>query len=218
MVALPRAVLKSGYHPRAVVARNTLVTKVPWIHGVKTGHTTDAGYVLVGEGTRKGMTLLSAVLGTPSEAARDSSTLALLDWGFANFRLAKPVKAGSVVARRSYNGDSSARVDVIAAKTVTRVIPKTTRLAVRRRLRSNINGPLKRGAQVGTATVLAGAKTVASVPLVLARAIPGLSWSTKVARFITKPYTLIPLIIAVLALATTLTVFWRTRRRAAAPA
>ena len=32
------------------------------------------------------MTLISAVLGTSSESARDTNTLALLDYGFANFQ------------------------------------------------------------------------------------------------------------------------------------
>ena len=41
------------------------------------------------------MTLLSAVLGTSSEASRDANTLALLDYGFANFRLVTPVAAGA---------------------------------------------------------------------------------------------------------------------------
>jgi D-alanyl-D-alanine carboxypeptidase (penicillin-binding protein 5/6) len=215
VVGLAHAVLKSGYHPRAVVSRNTLLGRVPWIHGVKTGHTQDAGYVLVADGTRHGMTLLSAVLGTPSEAARNSSTLALLDWGFAHFRMAKPIKAGAVVARPSYNGEASSRVNVLATKTVAWVVPKTRHLQVRQSLRHNLNGPLARGARVGTATVLDGTKTIAEVPLVLARAIPGLSWPTRVARFLTKPYTLVPLIVVVLAMATLLTVLWRTRRRAA---
>jgi D-alanyl-D-alanine carboxypeptidase (penicillin-binding protein 5/6) len=218
VVGLTQATLKTGYHPRHVVARNTLLGRVPWIHGVKTGHTHDAGYVLVADGRKDGMTLLSAVLGTPSEALRDSSTLALLDWGFAHFRLAKPLKAGATIARPTYNGEQSSRVDVLATKTVAWAIPKSRRLQIRLRLVHNLNGPLKRGARVGTATVLDGSATVAQVPLVLARAIPGVSWAAKVARFITKPYTLVPLIVAVLALATALTVLWRTRRGAATPA
>jgi len=59
--------------PRYVVNRNDLVGRVPWINGVKTGHTSGAGYVLVGSGTRHGMTLLSAVLGTSSESTRDAN-------------------------------------------------------------------------------------------------------------------------------------------------
>ena len=50
---------------------------------MKTGYTLDAGYVLIGSGTRKGVTLLSVVLGAPSEAAREQDTLSLLDYGFS---------------------------------------------------------------------------------------------------------------------------------------
>ena len=42
VVAMPHAVLHSGYHSRYVVNRNDLVGRVPWINGVKTGHTNDA--------------------------------------------------------------------------------------------------------------------------------------------------------------------------------
>lgn len=34
-------------------------------HGVKTGHTTLAGFVLVASGTRNGVPVISAVLGEP---------------------------------------------------------------------------------------------------------------------------------------------------------
>jgi D-alanyl-D-alanine carboxypeptidase (penicillin-binding protein 5/6) len=218
VVGLTHATLKTGYHPRSVVSRNTLLGRVPWIHGVKTGHTLDAGYVLVADGTRGGMTLMSAVLGTPSESARDASTLALLDWGFAHFRMARPLKAGSVVARPRFNGDSSSHVDVLAARTVSWTIPRQSHLQVHIALARQLNGPLKRGVRVGTATVLDGSKTLTQVPLVLARAIPGLAWSTKLARFITKPYTLVPLIAALAMAAVALTALWRSRKRISAPA
>ena len=98
-VALPSAVLHTGDEVRTVVNRNDLVGRVPWINGVKTGHTNEAGYVLVGSARRDGMTLLSAVLGTASEAARDENTLTLLDYGYADFRTRTPIRAGAVLAR-----------------------------------------------------------------------------------------------------------------------
>jgi D-alanyl-D-alanine carboxypeptidase (penicillin-binding protein 5/6) len=73
-VDLPKAVLTSGDHRRTVVNRNTLVHDVPAVDGVKTGHTIQAGYVLVGSATRDGVAVVSAVLGEASEAARNSST------------------------------------------------------------------------------------------------------------------------------------------------
>ncbi len=217
VVALPRAVLKTGYHQRDVVARNTLLGAVPWIHGVKTGHTTDAGYVLVADGTRNGMTLLSAVLGTPSEAARNSTTLALLDWAFAHYRLATPIHAGSVLARPSVNSDSSQRVNVIAARSASWVIPRGTHLRLRVKLPRTINGPEKRDLRVGTATLLEGERTVGQVPLLLARAVPGLTPIQIFTRFITKPVTLV-VIIAALAMAIAIIALWRSRRRSPTPA
>ena len=54
-VALPHALLKTGSHPRYVANRNDLVGRYSWVRGVKTGHTSGAGYVLVGAGASRGM-------------------------------------------------------------------------------------------------------------------------------------------------------------------
>jgi serine-type D-Ala-D-Ala carboxypeptidase (penicillin-binding protein 5/6) len=212
VVALPHAVLHSGSHPRSVTNRNDLVGRVPWINGVKTGHTSGAGYVLVGSGTRGEMTLLSAVLGTSSASARDANTLALLDYGFANFRLAHPVVAGSVLARPTVRDRPGVHAAVIAASTLTRLVGATTRLTVRVDLPHQLAGPLKRHAVVGSVIVLAHGRPIARTLLLLARALPAVSPLTLAARFITRPSTLAVLALllgAVLGLAWV----WRGRRQ-----
>ncbi len=83
---LPRATLDSGSRVRTIVNRNVLVRNVPAVNGVKTGHTSRAGYVLVGSASRDGVTVISAVLGDPTEAARDSDSLALLRYGLGRYR------------------------------------------------------------------------------------------------------------------------------------
>jgi D-alanyl-D-alanine carboxypeptidase (penicillin-binding protein 5/6) len=213
VVALPQAVLKTGNHPRDVVSRNDLVARIPWIHGVKTGHTKKAGYVLVAEGRRDGMTLLSAVLGTPSETARDSSTLTLLDWGYRNFHLANSLTAGAVVARPTANGYSNRHAPVIAARRFSWAVPRGASLHVEVNVPHDLSGPLKRHARVGTATVLDGTRPVGHVGLVLERALPGLSVFTAAARFVTRPITLVVLIVVLAALAA-LTARRMSRRRA----
>ena len=50
--------------------------------GVKTGHTTQAGYCLAASATRNGRTLIAVVLGTPTKQARTTAAEAVLDWGF----------------------------------------------------------------------------------------------------------------------------------------
>jgi D-alanyl-D-alanine carboxypeptidase (penicillin-binding protein 5/6) len=215
VVGMPSAVLHSGNHVRSVVNLNDLVARYPWIHGVKTGHTADAGYVLVGAATRDGITLISAVLGTSSEAARDQNTLALLNWGYQNFRLARPVRKGKVLARPPVPGQPSLHAVVAAAASLVRVIPRAARVRIEVELRRSLAGPLPRGTIVGRAVVLAGGRPIGEIPLELARRIPAVSTLTSVARFITRASTLV-LTALLIGVATVLAVRHRHQRRALA--
>jgi D-alanyl-D-alanine carboxypeptidase (penicillin-binding protein 5/6) len=193
-VALHSAVLRTGDHVRYVVSTNDLVGSVPWIDGVKTGHTLDAGYVLVGSGHRDGMKLISAVLGTSSESARDSNTLALLGYGFASFHAVTPVRAGQVLAAPTVRYRPGVRADLIAARTFRRVMSRSAQVSTRIEVPRQLAGPLPRHAVIGTTLVLADGRTIARIPLLLAQALPAVSPLTIAARFITKPLTLLMLV------------------------
>jgi serine-type D-Ala-D-Ala carboxypeptidase (penicillin-binding protein 5/6) len=192
-VALPAALLRTGDYRRFVTNRNTLVGRVPWINGVKTGHTGAAGYVLVGSGTQGGVTMLSAVLGTPSEAARNADTLAVLKYGFANFRIARPVLAGAVLARPTVKDRPGVRADVIAGGSFVRVLARSIHVSTRVVVAPQLAGPLKRHAVVGSVVVLADGRRIARIPLLLDRALPAVSPLTIAARFIVRPFTLLAL-------------------------
>jgi len=193
-VSLPSAVLHTGAYVRHVVNRNDLLGRVPWITGVKTGHTRGAGYVLVGSGHRDGMTLISAVLGTSSISSRDSNTLALLDYGFANFHRISPIHVGDILARLPVHDRPGFRAQVIAGTTFTGVVARDSRVSTRFELPRELTGPLPWHAPVGTAVVLAGHRTLGLIPLLLKRALPAVSPLTLAARFITRPFTLLPLL------------------------
>ncbi len=216
MVALPRATLHTGDHVRDVVNRNDLVGRVPWVNGVKTGHTLGAGYVLVGSGTRGGMTLISVALGTPSLAARDADTMALLDWGFGHARLATPIHAGDVLARPTVKDQSNLHPEVIAATTFTRVIPRAARLSLKLEVPKQLTGPLSARTAVGSVDVLVDRRRIGTVRLLLAHAVPAVSPLTKAANFITRPSTLV-LLIALLGGAAALKLRRRGQTRHAEP-
>ena len=171
IVALTHAVLRTGSHERYVVNRNDLVAKYPWINGVKTGHTAGAGYVLIASAHRDGMTLLSAALGTSSEASRDANTMALLDYGFSNFRLATAVHAGQVLARPSVRYRSGEHAALVAGSALTRVVARDQRLSIVVHAPRLLTGPIRRGAVVGSAVVFAGRHEIGRVALTLARAV-----------------------------------------------
>src|SRR3546814_4540234 len=60
-------------------------SKGPSGDGIKTGHTSEAGYCLLTSAVRDGRRLISAVMGTKSWAAREQSSLELLNYGFRFF-------------------------------------------------------------------------------------------------------------------------------------
>jgi D-alanyl-D-alanine carboxypeptidase (penicillin-binding protein 5/6) len=214
-VALPAASLSTG-PLRRVVNRNDLVGRVPWMTGVKTGHTLNAGYVLIGSGKKHGMTLIAPVLGTRSEAMRDQSTLSLLRWGFANFVTREPVVAGAVVARPAVKDQSPLQATVVARDSFSRVFARSSVVRTRVVLPRQLDGPLARGAVVGHLVVTADGRTIRRIPLVLARALPAVSPLTQAVAFIGRPFTLLVVVLLVgVAVATATTRRQRIRATAA---
>jgi len=209
VVAKKSAVLTTGNHVRFVTNLNDLVDRYSWINGVKTGHTLGAGYVLVASGTQHGMTLIDAVLGTPSEAARDDAAFALLSWGFANFQLRTPVRAGQLIARAPVTGGNpNQTVRLIAASTDTHVFPKTDRISLRVHAPAQLTGPLPAGQEVGWVTVRDGRHVQARIPLELAVALPQIRHSTVLKSMVVLSATLSGLVVAAGA-AIGLRMFWR---------
>jgi D-alanyl-D-alanine carboxypeptidase (penicillin-binding protein 5/6) len=190
-VAMPHATLESGARRRTVSNRNRLVGRDRFVVGVKTGHTIDAGYVLVGAGRRNGVTVLSAVLGEPSEALRDSDTLALLRYGIDRFRLARPVRSGEVLARVRLRY-RDARVALVPRRAISRVVARGDRLTVSvTGLPETVAGPLKAGTQLGTVVVRQNRRVVARTALVTERAVAKASLAQRLGDYVSRTLTLV---------------------------
>ena len=74
----PQSTLHAGDHPRTIENHNDLVDHIPWINGVKTGYTLDAGYVLVGVGDAEGDDPALGRDGRPKHPRPRRDTLRLL--------------------------------------------------------------------------------------------------------------------------------------------
>jgi len=168
------------------------VGKVPWVQGVKTGHTLDAGYVLVSEGRRHGLTLLASVLGTASEHERDESALALLNWGFSEFRLVRPVRAGQLFARRTVPYEGTPAM-VVAAHGYRTVVARGARITLSAGRLRKLAGPMAKGTVVGHLRVNVAGRTAVQIPLILAHRLPAVSALTKVGHLFKQPFTLLML-------------------------
>lgn len=157
--------IQSGAHPRTLTNRNSLVLTVPYVNGVKTGYTIDAGNVLVGSGEQKGVDLVSAVLGAPSESERDAATLALLDYGFTLYHRRSPIKADERVAAVAIR-DRDHEVPLAAAKPLRLTVRRGQEVDTRVNAPAAVAGPVSKGDRIGTATVLVDGEPRGSVALV----------------------------------------------------
>lgn len=182
-----RAVLQTGDHRRIIRSTNTLLGRVPWVDGVKTGHTLDAGYVLIGSGRRRGLRFISVVLGDPSEAARDRDTRALLAYGFARYRLARPLVGDRPVARRPVAERTSTRVALAPTRSVTHVVARGRPVSLSVHAPRRIDGPLPVGAVVGSVDVDVGRQRVARVPLAVRAPVPAVDGLQRAGAAIDRP-------------------------------
>lgn len=170
---MPQATLRSGARPRTVANRNRLVAEVPAVDGVKTGHTSQAGYVLVGSATASnGARVISVVLGEPSEAARDADTLALLRYGLAQYRRVPAVRRGEELTRAAV-AHRDETVPLVAARRVAVTARRDQEIAERLRAPAELEGELAAGTRVGTVTVLRDGEPVRRVALLTGAEVPG---------------------------------------------
>jgi D-alanyl-D-alanine carboxypeptidase (penicillin-binding protein 5/6) len=176
------ALLRSLRPPRRIETLNDLLGLAPWANGIKTGHTFDADYVLVGSGERKGVELISAVLGTWTESERDLESLRLLEYGFSLYRKRKPVRRGEALARPAIRYEDG-ELPLRATRTVAVGLLRGQRPLVSVRAPREVEGPIRRGAILGRATVSVGGSKVATVPLRAGRGVAEASAAEKALDF-----------------------------------
>jgi serine-type D-Ala-D-Ala carboxypeptidase (penicillin-binding protein 5/6) len=156
--------------------RNTLLESDPSVDGLKTGHTDSAGWCLAASADRKGMRLISVVMGAPSERARAEASTALLNYGYTFFETIRIKAAHETVLKP--------RVYKSAAEFVSVGVPSDLYATVARGQAGTLQthallnhepliAPLAAGAPVGELAVADASGTViARAPLVPLTAVP----------------------------------------------
>jgi D-alanyl-D-alanine carboxypeptidase (penicillin-binding protein 5/6) len=187
------------------------VRTVPYVNGVKTGYTLDAGNVLVASATRGGVTLISAVLGAPSEAARDAGSLALLRHGFSLYAERTPVAAGEELSRAEL-ADQDETLGLVARDAVTVTARRDEQVATTIEAPAEVEGPVARGEALGTAIVSVGGEVRGRTRLVAATEAPAASLGDRLDSALPGPPAL-AWVLAIVALAVLAAAVRRIRAR-----
>lgn len=135
--------------------RNRLLWQDSSVDGLKTGHTSSAGYCLVASAERDDMRVISVILGTNSANQRITETQRLINYAFRFFETHRLFEEGQrLVDARVWGGKTDLAgfgIDEEIFVTVPR--GQYSNLKVETELPQSIEAPLEIGQQVGTLTV-----------------------------------------------------------------
>jgi D-alanyl-D-alanine carboxypeptidase (penicillin-binding protein 5/6) len=148
--------------------RNRLLWRYQYADGLKTGHTNEAGYCLVGSAKKDGMRLISVVLGEPSDSARTEDSIRLLTYGFRFFETHKLYQSNtSIVNARTWQGEKTELpVGLTQDLFVTVPTGQYKNLVVTLALNSPLKAPITKGQACGTVNVVLNNQVIASRPLI----------------------------------------------------
>src|SRR5262249_38278656 len=112
------AVISRG---RVMHTWNDLLGVVPGVIGVKTGHTSLAGWSQVAAVRGRGLTIYATILGSPSRSQRNADLERLIAYGLSRYEVVRVIRADRPYAS-SEVGYGKAPVQLVAAKPALRVV------------------------------------------------------------------------------------------------
>ncbi|MEF1251247.1 serine hydrolase [Vibrio owensii] len=137
------------------------------VDGIKTGHTSNAGYSLVSSATEGQMRLVAVVMGTKDANARKSESKKLLSYGFRFFETVAPHKAGETFVEEKVwmgNKDTVALgLDQDTYVTLPRGEAKSLKASFV--LEKELEAPIKKGDVVGKLYYQIDGEDIAEYPL-----------------------------------------------------
>ena len=154
--------------------RNRLLWIDPSVDGLKTGHTSSAGYNLIATAHRPNgdvageRRLISVVIGTTSDHMRTQESLKLLNWGFQNFDTVKLYAKGQAVETPAVWKGADSQVKVGFTHDVYVTVPKGVAGKIKPVLVSKepLIAPIAKNSTIGTLNLMVDDKPLESLPVV----------------------------------------------------
>lgn len=163
-----------GRSPDNRFNRNPLLNLGIGADGLKTGHTSEAGYGLVGSAVQGGRRIVFVISGLESEKDRAEEAERVVSWAFRQFVQKTVAKAGLQVARASVWMGDVPSIGLVAPKDLTVLVPALSQgdLNAQVRYRSPIEAPIKKGQPLADLVIELNGLPDVSLTLVADRDVP----------------------------------------------
>ncbi len=140
-----------GRSPDNRFNRNPLLKLGIGADGLKTGHTQEAGYGLVGSAVQGDRRIIFAITGLPSEKARAEEAERIVGWAFRQFSEKTVAKANVRVAEADVHLGDVETVGLVPAVDVRLLVPSQVQDTVTAEVtyRGPLMAPIAKGTEVG---------------------------------------------------------------------
>lgn len=153
--------------------RNPLLSLDIGADGLKTGHTQEAGYGLVGSAVQDGRRIIFVLNGLDSEKVRAEESSRIVNWAFREFSVETVVPKGETVLEVPVWMGSRSRVALTTANGVNVLIPAGTsdEMTAEVVYQGPIEAPFEAGDRLGELVVQIPGGAVARTPLIAAASV-----------------------------------------------
>lgn len=147
--------------------RNPLLYRNIGADGIKTGHTEDGGYGLIGSGEFEGRRIVMVVNGMESEKERAQESARLMAWALKGFKNAALFREGETVEYAPVIMGKEDQVPLVTGSDVIVTYPVTVRndLSVKAVFDGPLVAPVEKGDQIGMLYIDIPRVKVVEVPL-----------------------------------------------------
>lgn len=158
--------------------RNKLLWRDSSVDGLKTGHTEAAGYCLAASAKRSDMRLISVVLGTRSDNARNQETQKLFNYGFRFFETHELYRANESLTEPKVWKGASDSVSLGLAKSLAVTVPRGRYqdLVAKTHIQQPVIAPITQGMSLGDIEIQLDGEPIAKQPLVALQVVEKGSW------------------------------------------
>lgn len=138
--------------------RNPLLYRNIGADGLKTGHTEEGGYGLIGTAIQNGRRLILVVNGLASMQERADESARLMSWGFTNFQYLNLYKAGEEVEKAKVWMGVKQSVALVVKDDVKALynINERDKLQVKAVIKEPVQAPVAKGTQIGVLKIKMG--------------------------------------------------------------
>ena len=171
-----------GRAPQNTRNRNPLLSLGIGADGLKTGHTQEAGYGLVGSAKQRGRRVIFVISGLQSAQARAEEAESIVNWAFRQFAVKPVAKAGTSIATADVWMGRDQKVQLVPMEDVSMLMPVTTGVKVVAEVIYNgpITAPIEKDQQIAELVITPPSLPETRIPLVAANDVPAGGFMSRV--------------------------------------